>query len=410
MTTCRPRRRALRVCLATFAPGHGGLQTVTANLCRYLTGRGYEVTPLYLGPPVPTRRIARYLLFGSPRWEEAWGRPALAVDHLAHLELLRYLIPALKVRGSLRGFDVYHVIRGANLAEALFAVNGHRFVDWVATTVADERRSQSGATSPGSAGRRMLASVNGCLEPLLQRQERWVLRRAAIVDGISGYVRRQLVEVTGLPPLRVGVLHLPVDTRVFAPGNRDGRQQTRYVLAVGRLDDPRKNLPLLIEAFARISPRNPEVELRLVGPLEDRTWLDARDRTLGIAHQVRYLGELSLPELVRQYQDAEAVVLSSRQEGFGMALVEAMACGTPVVSTRCGGPEEIVRDGITGFLTPVGDAGALAEAAERILSDRALRASMGRAAREDVCHRFAMEVIGAQVLRRYHEAYPELPE
>ena len=150
--------------------------------------------------------------------------------------------------------------------------------------------------------------------------------------------------------------------------------------------------------------------MRLVGPLEDRTWLDARDRTLGIAHQVRYLGELSLPELVRQYQDAEAVVLSSRQEGFGMALVEAMACGTPVVSTRCGGPEEIVRDGITGFLTPVGDAGALAEAAERILSDRALRASMGRAAREDVCHRFAMEVIGAQVLRRYHEAYPELPE
>jgi glycosyltransferase involved in cell wall biosynthesis len=201
-----------------------------------------------------------------------------------------------------------------------------------------------------------------------------------------------------------------VDTGVFAPGNRGGRRQTRYLLAVGRLDDPRKNLPLLIEAFARISPRNPNVELRLVGPLEDRTWLDARDRTLGIAHQVRYLGELSLPELVRQYQDAEAVVLSSRQEGFGMALVEAMACGTPVVSTRCGGPEEIVRDGITGFLTPVGDAVALAEAAERILSDRALRASMGRAAREDVCNRFAMEVIGAQVLRRYHEAYPELPE
>jgi glycosyltransferase involved in cell wall biosynthesis len=112
--------------------------------------------------------------------------------------------------------------------------------------------------------------------------------------------------------------------------------------------------------------------------------------------------------LVRQYQGAEVALLSSWQEGFGMVLVEAMACGTPVVSTRSGGPEEIIRDGVTGFLSPVGNALALAEAVERLLADGALRASMGRAAREDVCDRFSMERIGGQILARYREVYPAL--
>ena len=404
------QRRPIRVCLATFAPGHGGLQSVTANLCRFLGSRGYEVTPLYLGRPISTWRIPAYLLFGVPRWEKAWGQPSLVVDHLAHMELIRYLIPALKVGSHLRGFDVYHVIRGANLADMLFAMNGRRFVDWVATTIADERQSQSGTPSPRSARQRVLGSVNGWLEPLLRRQERWVLRRAAVVDGISRYVRRHLMDVAGLPPLPGGVVHLPVDTRVFTPGSWRDRRKNPYLLAVGRLDDPRKNLGLLLEAFATLSPRNPGVELRLVGPYENRARLEARCRALDIALRVRHLGELSLPELVRQYQGAEAVVLSSWQEGFGMVLVEAMACGTPALSTRCGGPEEIIRHGVTGFLTPAGDASALAEAAQRILSDRALRAGMGNAARQDVCERFAIEVIGVQIIRRYREVYPELPE
>ena len=155
MPCARPAERRVRVCVSTYAPGQGGLQSVTSNVCRYLMRAGFDVTPVYLANPVGVRRLLSYLWSSRPRRESAWGTEGIAVDHFAHLEVFQHLVPAFKVRKALRGFDAYQVIRGGNLGESFFALSGYPFVDWVGTTIADERRTQTWSRGPHPKGSRL---------------------------------------------------------------------------------------------------------------------------------------------------------------------------------------------------------------------------------------------------------------
>ncbi len=108
-------------------------------------------------------------------------------------------------------------------------------------------------------------------------------------------------------------------------------------------------------------------------------------------------------ELADLYRHAMFFVLPSDEEGIGIVLLEAMASGLPVVSTCCGGPETAVLDGETGFLTPVGDAQALADAMQHLLDNPALRRRMGQAGRRIAEERFSLDVTGKVFLRKYDE-------
>jgi glycosyltransferase involved in cell wall biosynthesis len=124
---------------------------------------------------------------------------------------------------------------------------------------------------------------------------------------------------------------------------------------------------------------------------------------LHIADRVRLLGVLSDDELPEIYGNALFFVLSSDEEGLGIVNLEAMASGLPVVSTDCGGPATSIVDGETGFLTPVGDAGALAERMQRLLEDPTLCQRMGRAGRQVVEERFSLAAAGRVFLDAYDE-------
>jgi glycosyltransferase involved in cell wall biosynthesis len=345
---------------------------------------------------------------------------------MSHIVAFRYILPALKLRRMLRSFDIYHAIRGANLGESLFALNRLPYLDWVATTISEELRSMGEAWNlmvyrdrmgtgftdwlrGRSPGGHIVWTVNQVLYPILLLQERWMLRKAVAVHGISRYVSSQIQSAYGVDGCKVGMIHLPVDLEIFSPGSASPRfGGTRYFLFVGRMDDPRKNLGLLLEGFAIIQRQIPNLLLVLVGPIEDPARLERKTRELGIEAAVRPLGGVPLSELVQLYRGAEGVVLSSHQEGFGMVLCEAMACGTPVVSTRCGGPEEIILHGETGFLVPLDNARALADAMRILWEDKGLRAQMGKRAREEVSERFSSDTIGTQILAAYQRLYPHL--
>jgi glycosyltransferase involved in cell wall biosynthesis len=148
------------------------------------------------------------------------------------------------------------------------------------------------------------------------------------------------------------------------------------IVACGRLA-AQKDYPTLLRAFRRISARHP-ARLWILGrgPLEDSLAVLAAD--LGIADRVSFLGFRSNP--FAYMARADCFVLSSAWEGLANVLVEAMACGSPVVSTRCPfGPEEIITDGVNGLLVGVGDADALADAVIRVLTDRALAGNLATA-------------------------------
>ena len=165
------------------------------------------------------------------------------------------------------------------------------------------------------------------------------------------------------------------------------------VLAVGRLS-PYKGFDLLLEAFARVRSRHPAWRLDILGEGPERAALEAKAAHLGLASQVRLLG--NRPDVTAQLRAAEFFVLSSRAEGFPNVLCEAMATGTPVVSFDCPtGPAEIIRPGLDGLLVPNGDVPALADAMDRLMTDPALRAALAARAPE-VLDRFGEAAILAQ--------------
>lgn len=224
---------------------------------------------------------------------------------------------------------------------------------------------------------RAVASVHVAFPaPFLASQRGWsglalrlawrAYRGADAVVAVSQGVADDLVGPIGLPPDRVHVIHNPIVFPGLAALAESELQDPWYepgappvVLGVGRLE-PQKDFGTLIRAVARLLPSRP-VRLRILGTGSDRAALEALAAGLGVADRVDFAGFAQNP--FAHMRRARVVVLSSVFEGFGNVLVEAMACGTPVVSTDCpSGPSEILAGGEYGPLVPPADPAALATA------------------------------------------------
>ena len=124
----------------------------------------------------------------------------------------------------------------------------------------------------------------------------------------------------------------------------------------------------------------------------------------GLTERVRHVHCPETAELIDLYQQACVFALTSDEEGLGVVILEAMACGVPVVATRCGGPEGIITDGKDGFLVPLDDAEAVAKRISLLCTDTGLNMAMGREARNTVEVRYAEEVAG----RAFVEVWDQL--
>lgn len=190
--------------------------------------------------------------------------------------------------------------------------------------------------------------------------------RADRIHAVSEGVADDLARVTGLQRRKIQVIYNPVvtpnlftkaeeplDHPWFQPG------EPPVVLGVGRLT-AEKDFPTLIRAFALVRKERP-ARLMILGEGEDRPKLEALVRKLGLEEDVAMPGFVENP--YKYMKRAGVFVLSSKWEGLPTVLIEAMALGTPVVSTHCpSGPREILEDGKWGVLVPVGDTMALAQA------------------------------------------------
>ena len=181
----------------------------------------------------------------------------------------------------------------------------------------------------------------------------------------------------------------------FSPPNttrspKEHPASARLLVAMGRLTQ-QKGFDLLLQAFARLAYRHPEWTLTILGEGELRTELESLRNSLGLSERVHLPGVVKNPyEILLQ---ADIFVMSSRFEGFGNVLIEAMACGVPVISTDCpSGPNEIIRDGVDGILVPNQDVDALAAAMDRLMSDEKERKRLSVGGIEAV-ERFSLEKI-----------------
>lgn len=180
------------------------------------------------------------------------------------------------------------------------------------------------------------------------------------------------------------------------------------VICVGRLTDDKRH-DLLLRLWAQIVSACPDWQLRIFGNGENRQALLSQTRNLGIESTV------SIHEPVEgiqaEYSRSSFLVLTSRSEGFGMVLVEAMACGVPCLAFDCpSGPRDIVSDGVNGFLVGLGDDAQFVRRAVSLMSDEALRRRLGAEARTSV-QKFdesrVFALIDTQILPRFAPASPD---
>ena len=201
--------------------------------------------------------------------------------------------------------------------------------------------------------------------------------------------RAHLVSHYGADPGRIAVIPCGVDTELFTPGDQAAARATLgldagpQLLYVGRLA-PIKGLETLLDGMARLHAAGSPAHLTIVGgdadePLDGHeAELRSRLARLALGDAVTFVGAQPQERLRTWYVAADATVLPSYYESFGMVALEAMACGSPVVASRVGGLQTTVRHGVTGLLVPDHDPVSLAEAFTRLLGDADLRWRLGR--------------------------------
>jgi len=246
-----------------------------------------------------------------------------------------------------------------------------------------------------------------------------IAEEGRIVVGVDRIVaanvveRAHLVWYYGAPAERVAVIPCGVDTEMFQPMARPMAKDLLelgpdpLLLYVGRLD-PIKGLETLLQAMTRLDGA---AKLLIIGGDQDEpesghaAHLRERVAALGLARRVRFLGAQPQRRLRLFYAAAEATVMPSYYESFGMVALEAMACGSPVVASRVGGLTTTIKDGVTGHLVPEGDPAALADHLAQLLHDRRERDRLGgEAARWAAEHRWPC--VAEAVCKLYSELRP----
>lgn len=228
-------------------------------------------------------------------------------------------------------------------------------------------------------------------------------RKADGIIALSRGVAQDISEHIPSSNGKIEVIHncgKPLDQELknigFDPPDRPDDRPV--LIAVGRLT-PQKDYPTLLKALSMMKT-DPAPILWILGAGEDEAELRAMAKKLGLAERVQFLGFRR--DVLAYMKAADLFVLSSRWEGFANVIVEAMAAGTPVVSTDCPhGPSEIITDGVNGRLVPVGDSIRMSEALDSALKDKKLLGSWIKAGKARA-ENFSANSIAAEYSRAFH--------
>ena len=364
----------LRILQYIDTGGPGGAEAVFIRLSRALAERGHHV----------------HTVVDDDTWLAATLRGhGLEVTPISSSEGLHLkLLTRLRRHMRLHRYDVVHThLFGASLYGGLAAyLEG---VPVVATL--------HGQVDVLDSGLRLAA-------------KRMVFRRViSAVVAVSQTLRSDLAPLLRLPERQFRVITngvpAPIATPDHAPNALAAPPGSPHLVAIGNIRRP-KDYPTLLAALRILSATFPTIHLSIAGHVEFPEIMEELERlvvTLGLSKHVTFLGYVEDPSLL--LARADCFVLSSIREGFSLVTIEAMMAGVPVVATRCGGPEEILRDGETGTLVPPSVPVELAAAIHRVLtSERTTK--MTERAKRDAASRFSLDAMVTSYEMLYREFLP----
>ncbi len=318
------------------------------------------------GTYVGIRELARHLEERQVR--VATYAPAFRWPSFTLTRLLFNLTIARRLRGERHDWVVGFDLDGFHYGRRPVAP----YIASIKGVIADELTNERGIV-------RIMLGVQAAFERL-------AVRRARAVVATSRYSRSRIVEAYGIPDAKVVLVPELIDLRgwelehgAIAPCEAE----PPAVLTVAHMY-PRKNLPVLLRAYARLRADGIAFQGWIVGdgPCR-RRWERLRD-DLSLRGRVEFLGTVSRRELADRYRRAAVFCLPSRQEGFGIVFLEAMAHAKPIVAARAAAVPETVADGEVGILADPNDPHAFAQSLATLLTEPGLRRHMGEAGRRRV--------------------------
>jgi glycosyltransferase involved in cell wall biosynthesis len=234
--------------------------------------------------------------------------------------------------------------------------------------------------------------------------EKNILQQAGFTWALSNYSIEQFKMITSpvFPPT-ICCGH-PMDCSNL-PSFAHKKEKT--IIALGRFSDPRKNIAMLLRVFEKIYHVIPEVKLYVVGhkPTDDKLRAFSH---LPSFENVVFTGQVSADDLSHILTISSLMLITSYQEGFGIAGIEGLLYGIPIVSTRCGGPQDFVVDDVTGYLVNVNDDQAMAERSLSILINDERRLSMAHNAQQFVINNYETSHVYSLFKQGFIHMYPEL--
>ena len=245
----------------------------------------------------------------------------------------------------------------------------------------------------------------------VRRLARLVFNGADVVVSPSQFLKRQILRLGGINS-RIQVVSNGVNMQLFFPGI-DGAAESRkrkkrsaaVLLSVGRLH-PIKGLDTLIEAFAGLVDDHPDTKLTIAGSGPEKKSLLRQVQRFGVSDRVEFIGWIAQKNLPELYRAADIVILPSRkmgdfEEGQGIALLEAAACGKPAVGTRSGGIPEVIMDHETGLLAAPDDATDLRSKIRYLLERPALCEKLGENAAKLAKEKFDGKLNARKILQNF---------
>lgn len=369
----------------TCYPTYGGSGAVATHLGLELAERGHEVHFISYAQPFRLAHFHERIFFHEVEMEDypLFEHPPYS------------LALAVALHNAVRKHEL-------DLVHVHYAIP-HATSAWVAYEMLEGERDL-----------RIVTTLHGTditlvgLHPSFQAITQFSILRSHGLTAVSDFLKRETVRDFSVPESRVEVVPNFVDTRIYRPGLEPCHRATlapdgeKIVMHISNFR-PVKRVEDVVEIFARVL-RQVSSRLVLVGDGPDLPRARLKVEELGIRDRVVFLGEYTPVQELLSCSDL--FLLPSRSESFGLAALEAMACGSPVVASRVGGLPEVIIDGETGHLCEVGDIDEMAAASTRVLSDDKHRKELSDAGRALAVKHFSSECIVPQ----YEEYYRRILE
>ncbi len=259
----------------------------------------------------------------------------------------------------------------------------------------------------------LLTALGWPLRPIFtsagQRRHTWITRY--LISRMDAVIAASEAAASYLKRPSTVILH-GIDTARYAPppdraaAFRATGLPGKYAIGCFGRVRHQKGTDIFIDAMCRLLPKYPDFTAVIVGGVtsDQRAFNDAlkqKAAAAGLSDRIRFLGELPIDDVPPWYQRILIYAFTSRNEGFGLTLLEAMASGAAMVAARAGAADKVVVDGETGFLVATGDVDAMADALEKLMRDPARAIEMGRKARERVLSQFSVDAEADKIAAVY---------